>query len=45
MEEILVCKECGKIIGMFENFAKNDKDGTILCKKCFDRLIKEGVIG
>ena len=45
MEETLVCKECGKVIEMFEKFARNDKDGTVLCMKCFQKLMDEGVIG
>ena len=44
MEEILVCSECKHWIEPGECYAKNDKDGTILCKKCFDKLVKKGVI-
>jgi len=45
MEETLVCQECGKVIEIFEKFAKNNKDGTVLCFKCFKKLQDEGVIG
>lgn len=44
MEEVLVCAECGKTIEYFAKYAKNDKDGTILCEECFKKLIKKGVI-
>jgi hypothetical protein len=39
-----ICAECKKRIEVFEKYAKNDKDGTILCKACFDELRKKGVI-
>jgi len=43
MEE-LICAECRKTIELFEKYAKH-QDGTVLCKKCFDKLVKKGVVG
>jgi len=43
MTEVPICKECGKEIPIFGKYAKHE-DGTILCKECFDRLIKKGDI-
>jgi hypothetical protein len=30
------CKDCGKMHTKDAEFYKNDADGTILCKKCFE---------
>jgi len=44
MTEELKCVECGKEIELFEKYYKNDKDGTVLCVSCFEKLMKEGKI-
>lgn len=41
----LICAECGKRINIFEKYVKNDTDGTVLCKPCYDELVEKGVIG
>ena len=46
MEEVLVCKECGKDIDFFAKlegkkkvkYAKNDITGEVLCEDCFNKL-------
>lgn len=43
-EKIPVCKKCGFEIPVGGKFAKNDRDGTILCEKCFNELVESGEI-
>jgi recombinational DNA repair protein (RecF pathway) len=37
------CGECGKEIQYFSTYYKHET-GAILCKKCFEKLVKKGKI-
>ena len=39
-----VCKECGFPIARYQKYLVHDKDGTVLCERCFKKLKKEGKI-
>lgn len=38
-----VCSECGFPIPMFDKYWKHE-DGTILCRKCWNKMVKKGDI-